>query len=177
VITDNADPQMQVVSFRRSSGDVPRREVCRQPVFAKDAGATENSVVAVGRSVIVENNYGYENPGTTTLGRSTTPGVARVDVTRRGCGTMWRSHEIAPTSVPKVSLKTGLLYVYTKPEGVESDPWYVTAIDVRSGKTAWKQLTGTGTQWNNHYAAIYLGPDRSAYVATLTGLIRVADGD
>ena len=31
-------------------------------------------------------------------------------------------------------------------------------------------------QWNNHYAAIYLGPDRALYVATLAGLIRLADG-
>ena len=144
--------------------------MCRQPVFGRGQGATENSVVAVGRTVIVENNYGYENPGTTTLGRSTTPGIARVDITRRGCGVRWTSDEIAPTSVPKVSLRTGLLYVYTKPEGVSSDPWYLTAIDVRSGRTQWRRLTGTGVQWNNHYAAIYLGPDRALYVATLAGL-------
>ena len=40
----------------------------------------------------------------------------------------------------------------------------------------WSRLTGTGIQWNNHYAAIYLGPDGTAYVATLAGLVRVADG-
>ena len=175
-ITDNADPRMHVVSYRRTADDVRNREVCREPVFAEGAGATENSIVAVGRSVIVENNYGYQNPSTTTLGRSTTPGITRVDVTRKGCGTMWESDEIAPTSVPKVSLETGLLYVYTKPEGVESDPWYFTAVDVRTGETAWKRLTGTGMQWNNHYAAIYLGPDRAAYIATLAGLIRITDG-
>lgn len=177
VITDNADPRMRVVSFRRTAEDVRRREVCRQPVFTAGKSATENSIVAVGRSVIVENNYGYENPGTTTLGRSTTPGIARVKVGSRGCGTTWESDEIAPTSVPKVSLRTGLLYVYTKPEGVPQDPWYFTAIDVRSGKTAWKQLTGTGMQWNNHYAAIYVGPDRTGYIATPAGLIRLADGN
>ena len=105
-----------------------------QPVFDKGAGATENSVVAVGRSVIVENNYGYENPSTTTLGRSTTPGIARVGVGRQGLRDDVELDEIAPTSVPKVSLKTGLLYVYTKPEGVEADPWYFTAIDVRTGR-------------------------------------------
>jgi len=176
VITDNADPRMQVLSFRRTAKPVAHRQVCRQPVFARGASDTENSIVAVGRSVVVENNYGYQNPSTTTLGRSTTPGISRVKVGRKGCGTMWESSEIAPTSVPKVSLKTGLLYVYTKPEGVESDPWYFTAIDARTGETAWKQLTGTGTQWNNHYAAIYLGPDRAAYIATLSGLVRLADG-
>ena len=32
-----------------------------------------------------------------------------------------------------------------------------------------------GIQYNNHYAAIYLGPDGAAYVATLAGLVRVTD--
>lgn len=176
VITDNADPRMQVVSYKRGAQPVREREVCREAVFAPGAGATENSLVAVGRTVIVENNHGYQNPSTTTLGRSTSPGITRVDITKQGCGTLWESTETAPTSVPKVSLQTGLLYVYTKPAGHLADPWYLTAIDVRTGRTAWSRLTGTGTQWNNHYAAIYLGPDRAAYIATLSGLVRIADG-
>ena len=176
VITDNADPRMRVLSFRRTASHVAHREVCRQPVFAKGRSATENSVVAVGRSVVVENNYGYQNPSTTELGGSTAPGVARVGVGARNCGTMWTSHETAPTSVPKASLKTGLVYVYAKPPGVAQDPWYLTAIDLRTGRTAWRRLTGTGTQWNNHYAAIYLSPDRAAYIATLSGLVKVEDG-
>jgi hypothetical protein len=78
--------------------------------------------------------------------------------------------------VPKVSLASGLLYVYTKPKNnFGIDEWYFTAIDVRTGATVYKQLTGTGITFNNHYAAIYLGPDGSAYIATLTGLIRIHD--
>ena len=44
-----------------------------------------------------------------------TPGLARVDVTAKGCGVMWTSHESAPSSVAKASLASGLLYAYTKP--------------------------------------------------------------
>ena len=55
------------------------------------------------------------------------------------------------------------------------DAWYFTAIDIRTGETVWSRLTGTGIQWNNHYAAIYLGPDGAAYVATLAGLVRITD--
>lgn len=56
------------------------------------------------------------------------------------------------------------------------DAWYVTAIDIRTGRTAWSRLTGTGIQWNNHDASIYLGPDGALYVATIVGLVRLADG-
>ena len=34
---------------------------------------------------------------------------------------------------------------------------------------------GIGIPYNNHYAAIYLGPDGAAYVATIAGLVRVTD--
>jgi hypothetical protein len=100
-ITDNADPRMHVISYDRRRGVTGPRKVCSAAVFTKGASATENSLVAAGRSVVAENNYGYENPSTTTLGRSTTPGVAKVGVGRRNCGVQWTSKVIAPTSVPK----------------------------------------------------------------------------
>jgi hypothetical protein len=78
-----------------------------------------------------------------------------------------------------LALGNGLLYAYTKPKlatANEVDAWYFTAIDIRTGRTVWSRLTGTGIQWNNHYAAIYLGPDGAAYIATLAGLVRITDG-
>ena len=36
-----------------------RRIVCQVPVFKKGASADENSLISMGRSLIVENNYGY----------------------------------------------------------------------------------------------------------------------
>ncbi|MPY77891.1 MAG: hypothetical protein GEV04_05225 [Actinophytocola sp.] len=177
IITDNADPRMHVIAYRRTAKNQPQRRVCAEPVFEAGASATENSIVAAGRSVIVENNYGYTGPGSTMFGASTAPGIARVEFSAARCATRWTSDEIAPTNVPKASLANGLLYVYTKPDGVPEDPWYFTAIDVHTGRTVWKRLTGTGVQWNNHYAAIYLGPDGVAYLATVAGVVRVADGE
>jgi outer membrane protein assembly factor BamB len=176
-ITDNAEPRMNVVFYRRT-GSAADREICRVPVFAAGASDTENSLAyAGGRSVIVENNYGYAGVQSTLLGRTTAPGVARVDLEDDGsCHVAWTNPVSAPTSVPKVSLGNGLLYVYTKPASfLLDDSWYFTAIDVRSGATRWKQRTGNGVQWNNHYASIYLGPDGAAYMPTVAGLIRFHD--
>lgn len=176
-ITDNADPRMNVVFYRRS-GNAPDRELCRVPVFAAGASATENSLVyAGGQSVIVENNYGYAGVQSTVLGRTSSPGVAKVTLRPDNtCVVDWTNTSVAPSSVPKVSLGNGLLYVYTKPASLLlDDSWFFTAIDVRTGRTQWSQRTGNGIQWNNHYAAIYLGPDGAAYMPTLAGLIRFAD--
>lgn len=174
-IADNADPRTHVLVYDRRRG-VRQRLHCSTPVLPRNAGTTENSLVAAGRSLIIENNYGYSGIPTTTVGRTTTPGIARVLITERGCREAWTNTSTAPTSVAKASLGNGLLYAYTKPARADGiDAWYVTAIDIRTGRTAWSRLTGTGVQWNNHYAAIYLGPDGTLYVATLAGLVRMQD--
>lgn len=174
-INDNADPQTNVLVYDRRKGATDRLH-CTQPVLAANAGTTDNSLVAAGNSFIIENNYGYKGPTSTILGQTTTPGLARVMVDDAGCRVAWTNDSIAPSSVAKASLGNGLLYAYTKPkQGNTFDAWYFTAIDIRTGKTVWSRLTGTGVQWNNHYAAIYLGPDGTAYVATLAGLVRLRD--
>ncbi len=176
-ITDNADP-MNVVVYRRSAEVAGARLVCEEPVFRKGASATDNSLIAAGRSIVVENNYGYTGPPSTTEGATTEPGLARVDIRKngRGCRTVWRSNEIAPTVVPKLSLETGLVYTYTKPARSDRiDAWYFTALDFCTGVRQYRRLTGTGIGFNNNYAPISLGPDGAAYVGVLGGLVRVAD--
>ena len=171
-ITDNANPRMNVVFFDTRTG----REVCEVGVFEDGESATENSLVAVGSGVIVENNHGYSGPLRTMFGRTTSPGLARVDVAGGECSVAWTSDEVAPSSVPKLSLANGLLYAYTKPHswwGVNA--WYLTAIDARTGRRVFSVRTGTGTLMNNHYAAVTLARDGSAYIATLGGMVRVRD--
>ncbi len=175
-ITDNADPRMHVQFYRRD-GHRRHRLVCQAAVFGKGASDTENTLAEAGHGVVVENNYGYTGVQATMLGKSTTPGVARVVVRRGHCRVAWTSKVTAPTSVPKISLGAGLVYVYAKPASNPlDDSWYFTALDVRTGRTVWQQRTGNGIQWNNHYASVYLGPDGAAYIATLAGLVRLADG-
>jgi hypothetical protein len=175
-ITDNADP-MNVVVYRGERRLRGRRLICEQPVFRRGASATDNSLIAAGNSLVVENNYGYSGPAAVSGGRTTSPGIERVDVGRRGCRTIWRSPETAPTVVPKLSLSTGLVYAYTKPARSDrNDPWYLTAIDFCTGRTAFRRYTGDGLGYNNNYAPVTLGPDGAAYVGTLGGLVRIADG-
>ena len=176
-ITDNADP-MDVVVYRRGRTVTGGRLACTQPVFEPGAGATDNSLIGAGRSLIVENNYGYSGPTATTQGATTSPGLERVDITDGGgrCKTVWRSAETAPSVVPKLSLANGLVYTYTKPADPNgNDAWYFTALDFRKGTTVYKRLAGTGLGFNNHYAPVSLGPDGTAYVGALGGLVLLRD--
>ena len=170
-IVDNADPE-NVVVFR-TDPDAADRLICTEPVFAKGASATENSLIAVGSSLIVENNYGNSLKATSG-GGSTTPGMARVDVTDSGCRTVWVNTTVrAPSVVPKFSAKTGLIYAYTKPEGPgKIDRWYWTALDYRTGRHVYSVLAGTGLLYNNNYAAAYLSAKGIGYVGVIGGVVR-----
>ncbi len=168
-ITDNADP-MQVDVYEREDGG----RVCRERVFDEGASATDNSLIATDDSIVVENNFGYEGPSSTFQGGVTKRGLERVDVDGGRCETDWKSEERAPSVVPKLSLENGLVYTYTKNRDAD-DPWYLTAIDFRSGETVFKRLAGFGLGFNNNYAPVSLGPDGTAYVGVLGGLVALRD--
>jgi hypothetical protein len=162
---------MAVLVFKRARAVTGSRLVCRQPVFGKGASDTDQSLIATPTAMVVENNYGYTGPSSVMQGKTTTPGLARVNLDPRGgCHVAWTSNEAAPSVVPKLALGAGLVYTYTK--GTDShDPWYLTTLDFRTGKTVYKARTGSGLGYNNNYAPVTLGPDGTAYVGTLGGLV------
>jgi hypothetical protein len=173
-ITDNANPTMHVAFHRRSDGGL----VCQTGVFEDDESATEGSLVGVGSGVVVANNHGYSGPFSTMLGRTTDAGLARVDVVGGKCAVRWTSRETVPNAGPRLSLATGLLYAYTKRQSWwGADAWYLSALDVRTGRTVFAVRTGLGALLDTRYGEVAIAPDGSAYVATLGGLVRVRDRD
>lgn len=180
-ITDNADP-MDVVVYRIASKLQPgeQRVVCKVPVFQPGASATENSLLTAGRALIVENNYGYQDPFGLNAGAITEPGFARVDVRPggTGCRKVWTNHDArAPTVVPKLSTKTGLIYAYTRPPDPSgAEGYYWAAIDFHTGNTVWQRYAGSGLPYNNNYAGLAIGSNRTAYLGTTGGIIALRDG-
>jgi hypothetical protein len=185
-ITDNADP-MDIVVYRtahkptklvRRHGHLRRvrlrRMVCKVPIFAKGQSADENSIIAAGRAMIAENNYGYNDP-TSVEGKTTTPGFVRVDVNANGngCHRVWLNDALsAPTVVSKLALAGGLVYTYTVDA---QNHWYWTALDFRTGHLVYRVLSGTGLGYNNNYSGISIAPSGTAYLGTLGGIIALRD--
>jgi hypothetical protein len=100
-----------------------------------------------------------------------------IDSDGEGCRKVWHSDETSPTVVPKLSLGSGLVYVYTNPPNQPNggDGWYLTAIDFRDGRTVYRKLAGEGLGFNNNYAPVTIGADGTAYVGTLGGLVALRD--
>jgi len=183
-IADNAEPRLNVLVYQRGPIDFGERRggerlVCKQPLFAPGASATDNSFIGIGRSLVVENNAGYDIFPTMMFGKTAAGGVARVDLDEKGigCRVVWQSKEISQTTVAKLSLGNGLVYLYTK---LANAPWwidayYLAAVDFRTGETVFSTRTGVGLGYDNHWAPVTIGPDGTAYVGTIRGLIAVRD--
>ncbi len=197
-ITDNADP-MNVVVYRTADrlAAGQRRVVCQIPVFGKGASADENSLISMGRSLIVENNYGYDllkwndviGGGVQVggnLGLVSSPGMDRIDIARNGsgCRIAWRNTTIrTPSAVAKGDTANGLIYTYEKvrdPGQPGAGVWYWTALDYRTGRVAFKQYAGHGGLYNNHYAGIALGRNprtgkTTLYLGGIGGIVALRD--
>lgn len=170
--TDNADPQMQVVVAQTATG----RVTCRMGVFPPGESATENSIIAAGNTLVVENNYGYRPAITATSGgHSTVPGLTAIDVEpdTGECRERWTNNDVTiPSLVSKATVAGNLVLTYTKPPNpIGLDAWYFTAVDLTTGQVAWRRLAGTGISFNNHYAAGYLSPSGDFVVGTVNGIV------
>ncbi|MGB0100353.1 MAG: hypothetical protein WBP61_08735 [Nocardioides sp.] len=173
-VADVRDPRLQVVVHRGDTGGT----VCRAEVFADDEGATDGGLVPAGDGLLVLNSHGYDGPHSTLLGRTTTGGVARVDVVDGGCAVTWESDLDAPSGAPAVADEVGLAYVYTKRHSwLGANAWYLTAVEVATGRAVWARRTGLGVLRDNHHGDVALGPDGAVYVPVLGGFVRVADRD
>ena len=183
VITDNAEPRINLLFAKRCDGTV----VGSIPVFEYGESGTDVSVACFEHadvtgqgtgvfSVLVENNWGHH-----FFPRSRPkPGLTRVDVVRNDDGTyyceeIWASDEKS-IGVFKLSLGNGLAYMYWRSESCPITKWYLTAVDFATGKTVYKKLVGTGLGYNNWAGALFIHPEGGiAYSTTIFGLVIIRD--
>lgn len=170
-ITDNAEPRMNVLIYKRQRNVTGNRLLCQVPVFKDGASATENSLIAFDNSIIVENNYGYTK-AIEFIGKLSEPGVTRVDFYPDGqYQVVWTADEIVPSLVSKYSSGNGIFYTYTK----DSEGWYFTGLNGANGTRIFrKKVGGDQLRFNNHYSGLAIGPDGAAYVGAVAGVIRIA---
>lgn len=171
-ITDTVDSRLGVVFVARDDG----RTICRQPVFEKGEGATDSPLASLGTGVVVTNNDDYSSPRSTLLGFTSSPGIARVDVVDGSCVERWTSDAVSPSSGVTASWPNGLVYAWTKRPALSGvSAWYLTALDAATGRSMWGVRTGTGMLAGSDHSEITIGPDGSAWIGTLAGLVRVTD--
>ena len=173
-ITDNADPRMNVAGLQHGR---QRRDSCAaQPVFARARATPRTPSSRVGDSVIVENNYGYTGPAIDRRQATTARASPASTSTRRhvhawpGPATRSRPHRCR-----RCRWRTGCSTSTPSRRRRRSTPGTSRRSTSAPGTPRSASSPAPVRGYNNHYAAIYLGPDGSAYIPTLTGMVRVHD--
>ena len=177
--TDNADDYMNIYVARRGElleGET--RIICKVPVFTKGKSVTDNSMIAHGRSIILENNYGYTNSMIQKDYGVIEGGVVRVDVLEdeSGCETVWTNPLKVPSVVPKLSLGNGIAYFYSFDLLENGDRlWSLVGLDFETGKEVVRIPTGTGEAFNNNWASIAIAPNGNTWVGTREGVLKIRE--
>lgn len=127
-------------------------------------------------SIVAVNNYGYTIEFPTLTSTPSIPGVVRIDVTDTGCRKVWSNTTVtSPNAGLVLSTGNGLLYAYTRKYDADGlDVWYWTAIDFRTGRVAWEQQVGTGSQFDAYWPLPMIGRDGTLYMSAYGGVLATA---
>jgi hypothetical protein len=173
-ITDNAEPQEDLLVYRVGSANQTRRLICRIPVFPSGASANENGPIGIGDSVIVTNTYGYDYRNFSGSGLNQLPGgLTRIDVRRdgSGCDTVW-TNPISSAAVPKLSIRDGIVYTFTRTITDSRPRYLLAAIDFRTGATLKQTVVSDSYASDTFQLASAISPSGVLYQPALTGIIQ-----
>ena len=166
---------------RPQAGQAARR--LPEPVLGKGTGSTDQSLIGIGRSIAVENNFGYEGPVSVRARAARPAGIERVDVKpRRGrsggraatAGPAGAATRSLPRWCPSSRSPTGSSTPTRSPRRRRRRPLVPDRDRLpQRPRPVYKRLAGYGLGFNNNYAPVTLGPDGTAYVGVLGGLVRI----
>ena len=154
--TDNANPQVNLLVHHRQNG----RLICKIPLFSPNRSANENSVLAYGDSVVVQN--WYNSPAFDDDMWGLEPGLTRFDVhaaRQGGYRQIWHNSTFATTATIRLSTKTGLLYGAVQTSNKRDGEKYKMAfVDFHTGKLVRQVKMGSGRDYRISMAPSYIIP-------------------
>jgi hypothetical protein len=196
IIADNDHHQINMNIYAQENG----RLVNRYKLFNYDSSACENSIVAYKNSLIIGNTFNYVDP---FKENETSGGINRFDYNaEKGefeLNRDWPKDFVdAQTATPKMSTKTGVLYVYNREETADDgyNDWQLTAIDFRTGRKVFylkpefekgefddninfiMKAFALGNKnyhqkvFNNIWATYTFGPNNSIYIGAYRGFLK-----
>lgn len=198
-ICDNAGGRVNLCIYRQDNGEL----VSKLPLFENQGSAVENSAVAYDNSYVVANTYGYVDPfdvnatpgGIMRFDFNKDKGVFEQMENWPASG-----NYDCKTATPKISTRTGMIYVYNRSEDETNGhrDWQITTIDYRTGRRVLSsklyfdegefkdnispvlKAGSLGTKnydrkvFNNIWGTFTFGPDKSFYLGTYRGFIKVS---
>ena len=170
-IADNGKPNMHLNVYHRTDG----RLICSVPVFGTENTGCENSPIAYGNEVVIEDNGGFElffgDP------QSTNKGLIKVRVRDdlSGGDIAWENYDLKASTTPLLSTATGMIYSYCVKEGSNgSNAWFMSMVDWETGKTVYEYWVGSGSNFPDNLQPVVVY-DGAFYIGTKKGFLVIRD--
>ena len=179
-ITDNANPQMNVVVVDRKDGSL----VAEIPVFSNMRGCDEASLIGVNNRVVVENNFGHTTDPFNSQYVANEPGMAMIQVNSADSSNpaeiVWEDNQTCFFAMNMLCRESGIIFAHTGDwrddiSATEGGMYYVGAIDSWDGRAIWRIPLGRGRDYCHEYGGIYFNRLGSLYIGTNQYLISIED--
>ncbi|MFT4199777.1 hypothetical protein [Gordonia sp. (in: high G+C Gram-positive bacteria)] len=177
-IVDNADRAPNLLVYRSDDGGL----VCRMKAFRRSGQGTENSIPAMGNTLVIPSTYGYQYPPQAESGGPSRPlsapfvgGSTRVDVSASGCRRVWENDDRIAT-LPRLARGDGVVYALgygpLRPGPQQLGPVYLIGSDFRTGRRVLTLPVGQGPLDEPMELTGTIGPDGTMWQATVGRMLR-----
>jgi len=174
---NHGDGSSELVVMQTSPEEmsVEDRQVCRMELFEPGKSAIQNTVMAYGRSIVAENNFGgafYE------VG-DFEPGLVRVDVRDdySGCDIVWQDDTISSQVPARLSTGDGHIWLYSHKRDMPEDvhAYYLTALDFETGEVVSEVFVASGKRMDNPMLSIDFLPGGVMVGGVRNGIVSLCD--
>lgn len=179
-ITDNADPQLNVLVCNRETGE----PIAQIPCFEKMRSADEASLIGVGSTFVVENNFAHYPtwPYSQTIPNGTGMSSITVDPSGNNTGlqTTWDMDGTHFYAMNMLCRQSGIIFAHTcdwssDESSVKGGMYYISAIDSFNGHTLWRIPLGRGVEYCHEYGGIYFNTNGDLYIGTNKYIARISN--
>ena len=176
-ITDNAAPQVNVVTVNRSCGVL----ISKTPVFTKKRSGNEASLIGVKDTIIVENNYGHTLDFPYPQYISNEPGMACMKIKEPSLEIEWENSVTTFFGMSMLARESGIIFGFTgswyDSNASTVGPQYsVVALDAFSGRIIWRIPVGRGVEYCHEYGGFYFNrTGNSIYVGANNYIVCIKD--
>ncbi|AOM42770.1 hypothetical protein A9255_02195 [Xenorhabdus hominickii] len=177
-ITDNANPRLNVVVCNRENGAI----ISETPCFLRMRSADEASLIGVGDTFVVENNFGHYPTWPFSQLVPNAPGMDMIRINPENSDQpdekKWSIPDIHFYAMNMLCRGSGIIFAHTcswsdEISASKGGMYYISAIDSFDGRVIWQIPLGRGVNYCHEYGGIYFNRNGDLYIGTNQYLIAI----
>ncbi|PHM39369.1 hypothetical protein Xmau_02976 [Xenorhabdus mauleonii] len=177
-ITDNDDPRLNVLVCNREDGSI----ISETPCFLEKRSADEASLIGVGDTFVVENNFGHYPTWPFSQLVPNAPGMEmiRIDQTKitQPDEKVWTVPDVHFYAMNMLCRGSGIIFAHTcnwsdDISASKGGMYYVSALDSFDGRVIWQIPLGRGVNYCHEYGGIYFNKNGDLYIGTNQYLVAI----